>query len=111
VAAFEWSVGFRRTPIVVAAMTTHKDAIQLVTFDTVLPPRHAVTLLDLVIVATVYLATYLRVSTLAYTANLLVVVPLSNVTRRLALYHRVDTTGMFVHVGILVLIQRRHDGA
>jgi hypothetical protein len=36
-----------------AAMTTHKDAVA---FDKVLPPRHAVTLFDLVIVATVHLA-------------------------------------------------------
>jgi hypothetical protein len=35
-----------------AAMTTHKDAIQPVTFDDVLPPA----LFDLVIVATVHLA-------------------------------------------------------
>jgi hypothetical protein len=51
VAAFEWSVGRLRTPTGVAAITTHKDAIQPVTFDDVLPPRHAVTLLDLLIVA------------------------------------------------------------
>jgi hypothetical protein len=59
----------------------------------------------------VFLATYLRVSTVAYTANLLVVVSLSNVPTRLALYHRVDATGMLLHVGILVLVQRCHDGA
>jgi hypothetical protein len=39
------------TPTGVAAMTTHKDAV---TFDDVLASRLAVTLLDLVIVATVY---------------------------------------------------------
>jgi hypothetical protein len=37
--------------------------------------------------------------------------PLTVVSVRLALYHRVDATGVLQHVGILVLVQRRYDGS